>query len=54
MNPVGDHILQEFNTLYLATPPRTKTWVRSFSWPEKLPLKIHTGSSGTVYSYWVE
>ncbi len=31
-----------------------KTWVRSFSRPEKLPLKIHTGSSGTVYSYWVE
>jgi hypothetical protein len=31
-----------------------KTWVRSFSLPEKLPLKIHTGSSGTVYSYWVE
>jgi hypothetical protein len=28
--------------------------VRSFSQPEKLPLKIHTGSSGTVYSYWVE
>jgi hypothetical protein len=32
----------------------TNTWVRSFSRPEKLPLKIHTGSSGTVYSYWVE
>jgi hypothetical protein len=31
-----------------------KTWVRSFSRPEKLWLKIHTGSSGTVYSYWVE
>ncbi len=29
-------------------------WVRSFSRPEKLPLKIHTGSSGTFYSYWVE
>jgi len=29
-------------------------WVRSFSRPEKLWLKIHTGSSGTVYSYWVE
>ncbi len=28
--------------------------VRSFSRPEKLWLKIHTGSSGTVYSYWVE
>ncbi len=28
--------------------------VRSFSRPEKLPLKIHTGSSGTIYSYWVE
>ncbi len=28
--------------------------VRSFSRPEKLPLKIHTSSSGTVYSYWVE
>ncbi len=26
----------------------------SFSRPEKLPLKIHTGSSGTIYSYWVE
>ncbi len=29
-------------------------WVRSFSRPEKLWLKIHTGSSRTVYSYWVE
>ncbi len=28
--------------------------VRSFSRLEKLPLKIHTGSSGTIYSYWVE
>jgi hypothetical protein len=28
--------------------------VRSFSRPEKLPLKIHTDSSGTFYSYWVE
>jgi hypothetical protein len=28
--------------------------VRSFSRPEKLRLKIHTGSSGTFYSYWVE
>jgi len=27
--------------------------VRSFSRPEKLPLKIHTGSSGDIYSYWV-
>ncbi len=27
---------------------------RSFSRPEKLWLKIYTGSSGTVYSYWVE
>jgi hypothetical protein len=30
------------------------TLVRSFSRPEKLLLKIHTGSSGTIYSYWVE
>ena len=29
-------------------------WVRSFSRPEKLPVIIHTGSSGTIYSYWVE
>ncbi len=28
--------------------------IRSFSQPEKLWLKIHTGSSRTVYSYWVE
>ncbi len=33
---------------------RREPWVRSFSRPEKLPLKIHTGSSGTIYSYWVE
>jgi hypothetical protein len=31
-----------------------KTRVRSFSRPEKLPLKIHTGSSRAIYSYWVE
>jgi hypothetical protein len=34
--------------------PTLKTRVRSFSRPEKLPLKIHTGSSGAIYSYWVE
>jgi hypothetical protein len=28
--------------------------LRSYSRPEKLPLKIHTGSSGTFYSYLVE
>jgi hypothetical protein len=30
------------------------TEIRSFSRPEKLPLKFHTGSSRAIYSYWVE
>jgi hypothetical protein len=30
------------------------TRVHSFSRPEKLPLKIHKGSSRTFYLYWVE
>jgi len=30
-----------------------KHWVRSFSRPEKLPLKIHTGSSGlSIHTGW--
>jgi hypothetical protein len=42
---------------HISTPPHSCLFnarVRSFSRPEKLWLKIHTGSSGTVYSYWVE
>jgi hypothetical protein len=30
----------------------TTSRVRRLNRPEKLPLKIYTGSSGTFYSYW--
>jgi hypothetical protein len=52
LNHVGDHILQEFNILYLtrlrtyriARPPQTKTW--EGRWPQKdkqLPQSPFTG-----------
>jgi hypothetical protein len=45
---------QPENPLFEGNLTLQLTRVRSFSRPEKLWLKIHTGSSGTVYSYWVE
>jgi hypothetical protein len=38
----------------IALTKRSLGQVRSFSRSEKLWLKIHTGSSRTVYSNWVE
>ncbi len=49
LSPVGDHILQEFNTLYLirfrtykiARPPQTKTCLRKINTYCKVPLQVN-------------
>ncbi len=49
LSPVGDHILQEFNTLYvtrfrtyrIARPPQTKTWERRGPQEINTSRKVH-------------